>query len=309
MAPRAYWKGYLKLSLVSCPIALYPAASTSERVSFHRINKKTGNRLKQQNVDSESSEPVEKEDVGRGYEVAKGQYIPVEDEELEKIQIESTHTIEIDSFVPRDEIDERYIDSCYYIAPTDKVGQEAFAVIRDAIRDRKLVGLGRVVLTRRERVMMLEAFDKGLLATSLRYANEVREAGVYFEDIPELKLPKEMSELAGHIIDTKASHFDPKKFEDHYENALVELLRTKQAGRVIEPIRDEAPAPQRVINLMDALRASLGTEAGAGKKPPAPSAKARAGGRAAAKETTSKAARAAGAGAAAAKGTKRKTVR
>ena len=313
MAPRAYWKGYLKLSLVSCPIALYPAASSSERVSFNRINKKTGNRLKQQNVDSESSEPVEKEDIGRGYEVAKGQYIPVEDAELEKIQIESTHTIEIDSFVPRAEIDERYIDSSYYIAPTDQVGQEAFAVIRDAIRDRNMVGLGRVVLTRRERVMMLEAFDKGLLATSLRYAYEVRDAGVYFEDIPDLKLPKEMSDLAGHIIDTKASHFDPSKFEDHYENALVELLRTKQAGRVIEPIREEAPQPQRVINLMDALRASIGTEAE--KKPPAPSAKARAGGRTstggrtAAKSTTSVAAHAAPKRAAAAKGAKRKTGR
>jgi len=313
MAPRAYWKGYLKLSLVSCPIALYPAASSSERVSFNRINKKTGNRLKQQNVDSESSEPVEKEDIGRGYEVAKGQYIQVEDAELEKIQIESTHTIEIDSFVPRAEIDERYIDSSYYIAPTDQVGQEAFAVIRDAIRDRNMVGLGRVVLTRRERVVMLEAFDKGLLATSLRYAYEVRDAGVYFEDIPDLKLPKEMSDLAGHIIDTKASHFDPSKFEDHYENALVELLRTKQAGRVIEPIREEAPQPQRVINLMDALRASIGTEAE--KKPPAPSAKARAGartstgGRTAAKSTTSVAAHAAPKRAAAAKGAKRKTGR
>jgi DNA end-binding protein Ku len=282
MAPRAYWKGYLKLSLVSCPIALYPAASSSERVSFHRINKKTGNRLKQQNIDSDSSEPVDREDIGRGYEVAKGQYIQVEDDELEKIQIESTHTIEIDSFVPRAEIDERYIDTSYYIAPTDQVGQEAFAVIRDAIRDRDVVGLGRVVLTRRERVVMLEAFDKGLLATSLRYAYEVREAGVYFEDIPELKLPKEMKELAGHIIDTKASHFDPAKFEDHYENALVELLRRKQAGRAIEPIKDEAPPPQRVINLMDALRASIGGEA-AGKKPPAPSTKTRAGGRTAAK--------------------------
>src|SRR5262249_8941688 len=132
MAPRAYWKGYLKLSLVSCPIALYPAASSSERGSFHRINKKTGNRRKQQKLDSDSNEPVEREDVGRGYEVAKGQYIQVEDQELEKIQIESTHTIEIDSFVPRAEIDERYIDSSYYIAPTDQVGQEAFAVIRDA---------------------------------------------------------------------------------------------------------------------------------------------------------------------------------
>lgn len=324
MAPRAYWKGYLKLSLVSCPIALYPAASSSERVSFHRINKKTGNRLKQQNVDSESSEPVEKEDVGRGYEVAKGQYIQVEDAELEKIQIESTHTIEIDNFVPRAEIDERYIDSSYYIAPTDQVGQEAFAVIRDAIRDRKVVGLGRVVLSRRERVMMLEAFDKGMLATSLRYGYEVRDAGVYFEDIPDLKLPKEMSDLAGHIIDTKASHFNPSKFEDHYENALVELLRTKQAGRVIEPIREEAPQPRRVINLMDALRASIGTEAE--KKPPAPSAKERAGtraggrtaakgatsagGRAAAKSSTSVAARTpAKSAAAAAKGAKRKTGR
>jgi DNA end-binding protein Ku len=344
MAPRAYWKGYLKLSLVSCPIALYPAASSSERVSFNRINKKTGNRLKQHNVDSESNEPVEKEDIGRGYEVAKGQYIQVEDDELEKIQIESTHTIEIDSFVPRAEIDERFIDSSYYIAPTDQVGQEAFAVIRDAIRGRKVVGLGRVVLARRERVVMLEAFDKGLLATTLRYAYEVREAGVYFEDIPDLKLPKEMSDLAGHIIDTKASHFDPAKFEDHYENALVELLRKKQTGRVIEPIREEAP-PRRVINLMDALRASLGTEAE--KKPPAPSARTRTGGRTAkgtaakgttaketassggraatkstasagtapvaahpaAKTTTSVAARTAAKSAAAAKGTKRKTAR
>ena len=284
MAPRAYWKGYLKLSLVSCPIALYPAASSSERVSFHRINKKTGNRLKQQNVDSESGEAVDKEDIGRGYEIAKGQYLQVEDQELEKIQIESTHTIQIDSFVPRAEIDDRYLDSPYYVAPTDQVGQEAFAVIRDAIRDRGMVGLGRVVLTRRERVVMLEAFDKGLLATALRYANEVREAGAYFEEIPELKLPKEMSELAAHIIQTKAAHFDPKKFEDHYENALVELLRKKQAGRAIEPVRDEAPTPQRVINLMDALRASIGAETQ--KKPAAPSAKVRAGAGTAAKRKT-----------------------
>jgi DNA end-binding protein Ku len=167
MAPRAYWKGYLKLSLVSCPIALYPASSSSERVSFNRINKKTGTRLKQQNVDAETGEPVDREDIGRGYEIGKGQYLQVEDDELEKIEIESTHTIAIDSFVPRSEIDDRYLDSPYYIAPTDKVGQEAFAVIRDAIRDKGMVGLGRVVLTRREHVVMLEAFDKGLLATTL----------------------------------------------------------------------------------------------------------------------------------------------
>src|ERR1700746_2227797 len=184
MAPRAYWKGYLKLSLVSCPIALYPATSSAERVSFNRINKKTGNRLKQQNVDSETGEPVEKEDVGRGYEVAKGQYIQVADEELEKIKIESSHTIDIDSFVPRAEIDDRYMDSPYYIAPTDKVGQEAFAVIRDVIRDKNMVALARVWLTRREHVIMLEPFEKGLLGTTLRYAYEVRDAAGYFEEIP-----------------------------------------------------------------------------------------------------------------------------
>lgn len=281
MAPRAYWKGYLKLSLVSCPIALYPATSSSERVSFNRINKKTGNRLKQQQVDAETGEPVEKEDVGRGYEVGKGQYIQVEDEEIEKIRIESTHTIDIDSFVPRPEIDDRYLDSPYYVAPTDQVGQEAFAVIRDAIHEKGMVALGRVVVSRREYVVMLEAFDKGLLATTLRYGYEVRDQAAYFEDIPDLKLPAEMKQLAAHIVDTKASHFDPTKFVDHYETALVELLRAKQAGRVVEAPKDE-PAPQRVINLMDALRASIGAETK--KKPAAASTKVRAGAAAAKKK-------------------------
>jgi DNA end-binding protein Ku len=269
MAPRAYWKGYLKLSLVSCPIALYPATSGSERVSFNRINKKTGNRLKQQLVDSESGEPVEREDVGRGYEVGKGQYVQVEDEELAKIQIESTHTLDIDSFVPRAEIDDRYLESPYYIAPTDQVGQEAFAVIRDAIREKKMVALARVVLARREHVAMLEAFDKGLLATTLRYPYEVRDAAAYFSEIPDLKLPAEMKQLAAHIVDSKASHFDPEKFTDHYETALVELLRAKQAGVIVEPAKAE-PTQRRVINLMDALKASIGAETK--KKPAAASA-------------------------------------
>jgi len=267
MAPRAYWKGYLKLSLVSCPIALYPASSGSERVSFNRINSKTGNRLKQQMVDAESGEPVDKEDIKRGYEYAKGQYIVVEDEEIDKIKIESTHTIEIDSFVPRSEIDDRYLDGPYYISPTDKVGQEAFSVIRDAMRAKKMVGLARVVLTRREHVVMLEPFDKGLLATTLRYPYEIRDQADYFEDIPDLKLPAEMMTLAAHIVDTKAGHFDPKSFEDHYEKALVELLRNKQAGLPVQTIGEEKSAP-RVINLMDALKASINAST---KKPAAAS--------------------------------------
>ena len=202
MAPRAYWKGYLKLSIVSCPIALYPASSGSERVSFNRINAKTGNRLKQQMVDAESGEPVDKEDIKKGYEYAKGQYILMEDDELEKIRIESTHTIDIDTFVPRAEIDDRYLDSPYYITPTDQVGQEAFSVIRDAMREKKVVALARVVLSRREHVVMLEAFDKGLLATTLRYGYEVRDQKDYFDDIPDLKLPAEMMKLAAHIVDS-----------------------------------------------------------------------------------------------------------
>jgi DNA end-binding protein Ku len=267
MAPRAYWKGYLKLSLVSCPIALYPASSSSERVSFNRINTKTGNRLKQQMVDAETGQPVEKEDIGRGYEYAKGQYLIVEDDELAKIKIESTHTIEIDRFVPRTEIDDRYLDSPYYISPTDQVGQEAFSVIRDAMREKKMVGLARVVLTRREHVVLLEPFDKGLLATTLRYPYEIRDQKDYFEDIPELKLPDEMMKLAAHIVDTKAGHFEPKAFEDHYEKALAELLKSKQAGIPVEAIGEETAAP-RVINLMDALKASIDASA---KKPAAAS--------------------------------------
>jgi DNA end-binding protein Ku len=270
MAPRANWKGYLRLSLVSCPIALYPASSLSEKVSFNRLNRKTGNRLKQQNVDSETGEVVPREDMARGYEVAKGQYLIVEDEELDAVQIESTRTIDIDQFVPKSEIDERYIDSPYYLAPDGKVGQDAFAVIRDTIAKLNMVALGRVVLTRREHVIALEPKGRGLMGLTLRYPYEVRDEASYFEDIPEQKLPKEMLDLATHIVNTKSGHFDPSLFQDRYENALIDLLKKKEAGEKIEPSREVA-AP-RVVNLMDALRASIDA---AKKKAPAPSTEAR----------------------------------
>jgi DNA end-binding protein Ku len=269
MAPRANWKGYLKLSLVSCPIALYPAVSAAERVSFRQINKKTGNRLRQQLVDDETREPVEAEDKGRGYEVGKNQFIPVEDEELEAIRIESTHTIEIDSFVPNAQIDKRYFDSPYYIAPTDKVGQDAFAVIREAMRGKDMVALGRVVVAKRERVIALEPYEKGLLGTTLRYPYEVRKAADYFQDIEDVKISAEMLKLAEHILDSKAADFNPSKFVDHYETALVELLKKKEAG--VQPKESPAPAPERrVINLMDALKRSI--EGEQPKKPAAHSA-------------------------------------
>lgn len=262
MALRAYWKGYLKLSLVSCPVALYPGSSMSERIGLRTINKQTGNRLKQQMVDAVTGEPVESQDRGKGYEIGRDRYLPVAEEELEGIEIESSHTIDVERFVPREEIDERYLDSPYYLAPTDTVGQEAFAVIREAMRDKGMVGLAKVVLYRRERLLMLEPLDKGLLATSLRYAYEVRDPAPYFEDIPDLVLPAEMRDLAAHIIAGKAGHFEPASFEDRYENALVELLRRKQAGIVDEPVQPRQESA-RVINLMDALRKSVAAERGA----------------------------------------------
>src|SRR6266403_881388 len=193
---RPYWKGYLKLALVSCPIALHAACSTAERIAFRQINKATGNRLRQQLIDEETREPVAPEQKGRGYEVAKGQYLIVEDAELEAIEIESTHTIEIDSFVPRSEIDQRFFDGPYYIMPSEPVGQEAFAVIREAMRGKGTMALGRLVLSKRERVIALQPYGKGLLGTTLRYPYEVRNAADYFSEVPELALAPDLLQLA-----------------------------------------------------------------------------------------------------------------
>jgi DNA end-binding protein Ku len=260
MAPRAYWKGYLKLSLVSCPIAANPATSSSERISFRQINKQTGNRLRQQLVDEVTREPVESADKGRGYEVDKGIFIPVDDEEIEALEIESKQTVEIDSFVPAEQIDKRFYDSPYYIAPNDNVGQEAFAVIRDAMKGKGVVALGRIVLNKRERVIALEPFGQGLLGTTLRYPYEVRKAEDYFDGIPDLKVSSEMLKLAEHILETKKGDFDPSRFEDHYETALVDLLRNKQAGFKPPKAKEAGAAPRNVINLMDALRRSIQSE-------------------------------------------------
>jgi DNA end-binding protein Ku len=263
MAPRAYWKGSLKLSLVSCPVVLYPASTSVEKTRFHLINKETGNRLKQQMVDAETGDVVESDQKGRGYELKKGEYVEVEKEELEAVQIESNHTIDIDSFVPADEIDKRYLDHPYYIVPDGKAGVDAFAVIRDAMRDKDRVALARIVLTNREHVIAIEPLGKGLVGTTLRYPYELRDESDYFDDIKSPKISKDMVELASHILDTKAAHFDPSKFKDEYENALKALVRRKASGKTIKvPEREEKS--ENVINLMDALKASL--KGGAAKR-------------------------------------------
>src|SRR5678815_5770557 len=262
--PRAYWKGYLKLSLVTCPVALFPASSQSEKTRFHQINRKTGNRLRQQMVDEETGRVVDKENKGRGYELGNGKYVEIEPEELEAVEIESTHTIDIDKFVPEEDIDKRYYERPYYIVPDGKSGEEAFAVIRDAMKDKDRVALARVVFANREHIMAIEPWGKGLLGTTLRYDYEVHDEKEAFKGIPSPRVPKEMVELASHILDKKAGHFDPAKFKDEYELALRKLVKRKASGKTIE--RTE-PAEDRsnVIDLMAALRESVGR---GGKKAP-----------------------------------------
>jgi len=269
MAPsRPYWKGYLKLSLVSCPIALYTATASSERVTFRQINKRTGNRLRQQLVDEETGETVEAADKGRGYEVDKGVYLRVEDEELDAIAIESSHTIDIDHFVPKSQIDERYVDSPYYLVPENKVANEAFAVIRDAMRAKGMVGLGRVVLSKRERVVMLQPWGRGLLGATLRYPYELRDAEAYFDDIPEVQIPKDMLALAEHILDSKAADFDASEFHDRYEAAIVAMLNEKKAGLPVS-VQRQIPRIVAGTDLMATLRQSIEAEG----KQAAPAAK------------------------------------
>jgi DNA end-binding protein Ku len=273
VAPRAYWKGFLKLSLVSCPIALFPATSEREKISFHQLNRETGNRIKYRKVDAETGDEVEQAAIIKGYEVDKGQYIELDPEELEAVAIESKRTIEIDEFVPKSEIDELYMRDPYYIVPDGEVGQQAFAVIREAIRKEGMVALGKVVFTSREHIIALEARGKGMMGVTLRYPYEVRNQDEYFDTIEDEKVPKDMLDLALHIVGTKRGKFQPQKFEDQYEDALKELLRKKQKGEKIE--RPEEPARSNVVNLMDALRQSVKAERGETRKPQAKKSKKR----------------------------------
>src|SRR6478609_3282380 len=259
MAPRANWKGFLRLSLVTCPVALYPATSDTEKVSFNQINRKTGHRIKYLKVDAETGDEVTSEDIVKGYKVDIDTYIEVTKDE-------------IDEFVPKTDIDSRYLIRPYYLVPDGKVGHDAFAVIRDTIRSMDKVAIGRVVLTNREHIVALEPLGKGLMGTLLRYPYEVRGEQEYFDGIQDVKVTKDMLDLAKHIVEKKSGTFEPDHFEDHYETALIDLINKKRSG---VPITAKA-APKssgNVINLMDALKRSLASEASAppqkakGKKP------------------------------------------
>jgi DNA end-binding protein Ku len=331
MAPRPHWKGFLKLSLVSCPIALYPAISPAERISFRQVNKRTGHRLRQQLVDSVTGEVVETENKGRGYEVGQDQFLLVKEEELARAReearerpfsaapianrpptppeqlpprpkisrreepqeeeetlpaprppeppprLENNRTIELDRFFLRAQLDARYYLAPYYIAPRDLVGKEAFAVIREAMAQTDLVGMGRVILSNRERPIIIEPMGRGLRGTTLHYAHEVRNDAEYFVDIPKLTLPDEMLEVAKHILKTKTANFDFAFLEDRYRTAVASMLREKQA-QLPKEVMVPPPPPQNVINLMDVLKRSLAAELPSGampRRPPAASRRSR----------------------------------
>jgi DNA end-binding protein Ku len=265
MAPRANWKGFLRLSLVTCPVALYPATSESEKISFNQLNRQTGHRIKYMKVDADTGEEVPNEDIVKGYALDKDTFIEVSKEELEELALESTRTIEIDEFVEKSEIDPRYLIRPYYIRPDGKVGHDAFAVIRETIREMGKVAIGRVVLTNREHIIALEPLDKGLMGTLLRYPYEVRSEDEYFDEIKDVKVTKDMLDLAKHIVNQKSGAFEPDKFKDHYEDALVDLINSKRSGKPITP--KERPRGENVVDLMDALRKSVGGTAADTKAP------------------------------------------
>src|SRR6476469_9760933 len=268
MAPRANWKGFLRLSLVTCPVALYPATSDTEKFSFNQINRKTGHRIKYAKVDADTGEEVANEDIMKGYKVDTDTYIEVTKDELEEIALDSPRTIELDEFVPRSDIDSRYVIRPYYLVPDGKVGHDAFAVIRETIRNMDKMAIGRVVLTNREHISALEPLDAGLMGTLLRYPYEVRDEKEYFDDIQNVKITKDMLDLAKHIVEQKSAAFEPEQFEDRYESALIDLINQKRNGL---PMAKAAPKTTgNVINLMDALKKSLANE-----KQAAPVAKAK----------------------------------
>jgi DNA end-binding protein Ku len=240
-------------------VALYPATSESEKISFNQLNRKTGHRIRYLKVDADTGDEVANEDIVKGYALDKDTFIEVSKQELENIALESTRTIEIDEFVDRDHIDPRYLIRPYYLRPDGKVGHDAFAVIRETIREMDKVAIGRVVLTNREHIIALEPLDKGLVGTLLRYPYEVRSEEEYFDKIQDVKVTKDMLDLAKHIVNQKSGRFEPEKFEDHYETALVDLINSKRAGKPITP--KERPSAGNVVDLMEALRRSVGQEA------------------------------------------------
>ena len=256
MAPRANWKGFLKLGELVCPVALYTAASTSDRIAFHMLNRETGHRLRREFIDSDTGKPVEREDQVKGYETGENDFIVLKPEEVAAAVPQSDKTLDVSAFIPCGEIDDLYLDKPYYLAPSDKHGQEAFALIREGMKSARVAALAETVLFRRVRTLLIRPHGDGLIAATLTYDYEVRSAKEAFSDIPDMKIKGEMLELAEHIIKTKSGRFDPSGFDDRYDAALAEVVKAKIEGRKLKPVKPAAEG--KVIDLMEALRQSAG---------------------------------------------------
>ncbi|MDB5366077.1 MAG: Ku protein [Rhodospirillales bacterium] len=259
---RSSWKGHLKLSLVTAAVRLAPATTGGERISFNMLNKDTGNRIKQQLIDAETGDVVERADTIKGYEIRKGEYVEITPEDLDKVQVPTTHMIEIERFVDAGEVNEIYLESPYYVVPDGAVADEAYVVIREAMQRSGKAAVARVTLSSREHPVLIRPCEKGLILTTLRDEREVRHAKDYFTEIPDLKVSEDLVDVAQTLIHRLEGPFDPAMFEDRYQAALRELVEAKAAGRKLPEHAAEA-APGKVINLMDALKRSLGQSGGA----------------------------------------------
>ena len=258
MAPRTFWKGYLKLSLVTCPVAMMPATSESEKIRFHTLNRKTGNRVVSRYVDSVTRKPVDDEDEVRGYQRGEDDYVMLEEDELDDVALESTRTIDIETFVPSDEISWIWYDKPHYLLPDDKVGEEAFAVIREAMSTNQVAGIARLVMYRRERAVLLEPRDRGIILWTLRYGDEVRDAADYFSGIGKERSEPDQLDLMKKYIKARTRKWDASLAEDPVQENLLEMIESKKKERKSRPAKPKADeAPSNVINIMDALKASL----------------------------------------------------
>lgn len=267
MASRPAWKGYLKLSLVTCAVELFNATSHTDKVTFRILNRATGNTVKRIYVDEESGKPVEEKDEVKGYETGSDEFLLIEEDDIEAVQIESSHTLNVDRFVKASEIEQFYLDTPYYAVPADEVSAEAFTVIREALDQKKMAGLARIVLYRREHPVVIEPRGKGMLLTTLRYDSTVRRPETIFDDLKEVKIDDEMIDMATRVIDRKKTKFDPSKFEDRYEEALRKLIAAKKKGKKPPAAKAEPKKSSNVVNLFDALKKSLESEgkSGAGR--------------------------------------------
>ncbi|ULR43543.1 Ku protein [Rhizobium sp. K102] len=268
MAARASWKGHLKVGDLACAVGLYTAISSSDRVSFNIINRRTGHRVERQFVDSETGKPVERDDQVKGYQMENGDYIVIEGDEIAGIMPENDKVLDVKAFIAYDDIDKLYFDRPYYLAPVNEHDEEALSLIIRGMRDAKVAALAEAVLFQRNRTLLIRPHDTHIVATMLNFDYEVRSADTVFKDIPDIKFDKEMLELAGHIIETKHGSFDPSAYEDRYEAALVELVKAKIEGRA--PPKKKPVAERKVVDLMEALRQSARMSGkGAAKKTPA----------------------------------------